>query len=324
VRESKLDVVPSLALGTSPVTLKEMVAAYGAIASAGSYHAPRVITRIEDKNGKVLEDFAPAAPERVLGLTAAQQLRDAMRGVIDKGTGVAIRSRYGITADVAGKTGTTQDNTDGWFILMHPQLVAGAWVGFNDGRITLRSDYWGQGAHSALPMVGEVFQQALRAKVIDSHQRFIDENESSWVGSAVAGVRNWVYDLFGRRTGGPDAPDRTAGAVPVPGATPATPGAPAPAEAEQPEITEAPLVPLENATPRAQPLPPVTDDGLPEAASPEMAPAPQPGIVISTPPPPQPQPQPGIVVTTPVQRGVVVPAPAPAQGNVPFFVETRP
>jgi membrane peptidoglycan carboxypeptidase len=78
-----------------------------------------------------------------------------MRGVVDKGTGVAIRSRYGMRADVAGKTGTTQDNTDGWFILMHPQLVAGAWVGFNDNRITLRSDYWGQGARSALPIVGE-------------------------------------------------------------------------------------------------------------------------------------------------------------------------
>jgi len=242
----------------------------------------------------VLEDFAPAAPERVLGLAAAQQLRDAMRGVVDKGTGVAIRSRYGISADVAGKTGTTQDNTDGWFILMHPQLVAGAWVGFNDGRITLRSDYWGQGAHSALPMVGEVFQQALRAKVIDTRQRFIDEEESSWVGSAVAGVRNWVYDLFGRRTGGPDAPDSAPGAVPVP------------AEGQQPEIIEAPLVPLENATPRAQPLQPVTYDDEPEAASPETAPVPQPGTVLAT----------------PVQRGVVVPA--PTQNNLPFFVETRP
>jgi penicillin-binding protein 1A len=69
---------------------------------------------------------------------------------------VAIRSRYGIRADVAGKTGTTQDNADGWFILMHPQLVGGAWVGFNDGRVTLRSDYWGQGAHSALPIVGDL------------------------------------------------------------------------------------------------------------------------------------------------------------------------
>jgi len=170
VRESKLDVVPSLALGTSPVTLKEMVAAYGAIASAGSYRAPRVITRIEDKNGKVLEDFAPTAPERVLGLAAAQQLRDAMRGVVDKGTGVAIRSRWGISADVAGKTGTTQDNTDGWFILAHPQLVAGARVGFNDNSATMGS--WGQGARSALPMVGEVFQYALRHKRIDAQAEF--------------------------------------------------------------------------------------------------------------------------------------------------------
>ncbi|WP_119966335.1 penicillin-binding protein 1A [Simplicispira lacusdiani] len=348
VRESKLDVVPALALGTSPVSLKEMVAAYGAIASAGSYRAPRVITRIEDKNGKLLEEFAPAAPERVLGLTAAQQLRDAMRGVVDKGTGVAIRGRYGISADVAGKTGTTQDNTDGWFILMHPQLVAGAWVGFNDGRITLRSDYWGQGAHSALPMVGEVFQQALRAKVIDSSQRFIDEEETSWVGSAVAGVRNWVYDLFGRRTGGPDVPDHTPGTVPAPG-TAAAP--PPPATAEQPEIIEAPLVPLENATPQAPPLPPVTYDEAPEAASPGAVPspaqavpawrgpAPWPGGGPATPPvigpaasapaapgamPPAQLPQPGVVVTAPVQRGVVVPAPAAAQNNVPFFVESRP
>ncbi|HQQ71629.1 MAG TPA: transglycosylase domain-containing protein, partial [Alicycliphilus sp.] len=118
VRESKLEAVPALALGTSSVTLKEMVAAYGTIASGGRYMAPTVITRIEDKNGKLLEEFKPAAPERALGLTAAQELRDAMRGVVDKGTGAAIRGRYGITADVAGKTGTTQNNTDGWFILM--------------------------------------------------------------------------------------------------------------------------------------------------------------------------------------------------------------
>jgi membrane carboxypeptidase/penicillin-binding protein len=94
-----------------------------------------------------------------------------MRGVIDRGTGGGIRSRYGIQADVAGKTGTTQDNTDGWFILMHPHLVAGAWVGFNDNRVTL-SDYWGQGARSALPIVGDFFQQSLRAKVLDPEARF--------------------------------------------------------------------------------------------------------------------------------------------------------
>ena len=316
VRQSALELVPSLALGTSPVTLKEMVSAYATIANGGDYIEPAWVTRIEDGQGRVLEEFAPAPSERALSRSVAYTLLDTLRTAVDRGTGIGIRTRFGIRADVAGKTGTTQDNADGWFILMHPQLVAGAWVGFNDSRITLRSDYWGQGAHSALPMVGEVFQQALRAKVIDGKQRFIDEEESNWVGTAVAGVRNWVYDLFGRRTGGPEGPERTTGALPVPGT--------APAEAERPEITEAPLVPLENAMPRVPPLPPVTYDEEPEATSPEMAPVPQPGVVITLPPPLQSQPQSGIVVTTPVQRGVVVPAPVPAQGNVPIWVESRP
>ncbi|NHV32031.1 penicillin-binding protein 1A [Burkholderia sp. D-99] len=172
VRESPLDAVPSLALGTSPVTLKEMVSAYGTIANRGVYVAPQMITRIEDRDGKVLAAFNSAPPERALPVVAAQTLVDVMRGVVDYGTGADIRSRYGIRADVAGKTGTTQDNTDGWFILMHPQLVAGAWVGFDDGSVTLRSDYWGAGAHSALPIVGSFYDAALRARAIDPHEQF--------------------------------------------------------------------------------------------------------------------------------------------------------
>ena len=172
VRESPLENVPSLALGTSPVTLKEMVAAYGAIANGGGYIEPVLVTRIEDRNGRVLEDFTSAKPEPALAQEVAYTLTNAMRGVIDRGTGSSIRSRYGIYADVAGKTGTTQDNADGWFILMHPELVAGAWVGFNDSRITLRSDYWGQGAHSALPIVGDFFRSALSSGAIDSRARF--------------------------------------------------------------------------------------------------------------------------------------------------------
>ena len=72
---------------------------------------------------------------------------------------------------MAGKTGTTQDNSDGWFILMHPQLVAGAWVGFNDNRVTM-GDAGAQGARSALPIVGDVFQQALRSRWIDAQAEF--------------------------------------------------------------------------------------------------------------------------------------------------------
>ncbi len=171
VRQSKLEEVMSLALGTSPVTLKEMVSSYSTLANNGSYIEPLLVTRVEDRNGKVLEEFASKAPEQSMPVNIAQMLLDVMRGVVDRGTGVAIRSVYGITADVAGKTGTTQDNTDGWFILMQPQLVAGAWVGFNDNRVRL-GNYWGQGAHSALPMVGDFFVQAFRGKLADSKARF--------------------------------------------------------------------------------------------------------------------------------------------------------
>ena len=171
VRQSKLDAVPSLGLGTSPVTLREMVAAYGTIANGGHYVAPMLITRVEDRHGRVLEEFMPmqeATP--ALPRPQALELVNVMRGVIDEGTGAAIRYRYGIEADVAGKTGTTQDNSDGWFILMNPQLVAGARVGFNDNRMTMGA--WGQGARSALPMVGEVFSQALRNRWIDPRVEF--------------------------------------------------------------------------------------------------------------------------------------------------------
>lgn len=171
VRSSKLDEVPSLALGTSPVTLKEMVASYATIANRGKYIEPLLVTRIEDRNGKALEEFAAASPQTAMPEAAADVLLDTLRGAIDRGTGGAIRSRFGIRADVAGKTGTTQDNTDAWFILMHGQLVAGAWVGFNDSRITM-NDAYGQGARGALPVVGDFFQAALKARAIDADYRF--------------------------------------------------------------------------------------------------------------------------------------------------------
>jgi penicillin-binding protein 1A len=198
VRQSKLDPVMSLALGTSPVTLKEMVASYGTIANGGQYIEPMVVLRVEDKKGRVLEEFRSASPEPALSMGASLTLLDAMRGTVDIGTGVAIRNRFGIKADVAGKTGTTQDNTDGWFILMSPNLVAGAWAGFNDNRVTM-ADAWGQGAHSALPMVGEVFQQAIKAKLVDPNLRFgappVDPNSPD----ALAKVNDWFRNLFEQR-----------------------------------------------------------------------------------------------------------------------------
>ena len=171
VRQSTLDEVPSLALGTSPVTLKEMVSAYATLANDGRYNAPMLITRVADRNGKTLEVLSAPLTETAMPADTAQTLLDVLRAAIDQGTGGAIRSRYGIRADVAGKTGTTQNNTDGWFILMHPQLVAGAWAGFNDNRITM-GDRWGPGAQSALPMVGSFFQGAIKGKLIDVKAQF--------------------------------------------------------------------------------------------------------------------------------------------------------
>ncbi|MGE6335666.1 penicillin-binding protein 1A [Acidovorax sp. NPDC077664] len=205
VRQSPLEEVPSLALGTSPVTLKEMISAYSSIVNLGRYVEPVLITSIEDRHGKVLETFAKPVPEAVFDARAAQVLRNTMRGAVDRGTATAIRSRYGIQADVAGKTGTTQDNTDGWFILMQPHVVAGAWAGFNDGRITLRSDHWGQGARSALPMVGDFMQQAIRTKVIDGQERFFDEFDTTPPPSQMpppadaplGAMRDWIRGLFG-------------------------------------------------------------------------------------------------------------------------------
>lgn len=192
IRQSALEAVPSLALGTSPVTLKEMVTAYGTIANGGGYIEPVMVTRIENRDGELIEAFSSPEPDAVLSPVDTYTLLDSLRGVINRGTGRDIRSRYGIRADVAGKTGTTQDNADGWFILMHSQLVAGAWVGFNDGRITLRSDYWGQGAHSALPIVGNFFSHALRTRIVDPRARFEPPEDSS----VFASIRAWFQGLF--------------------------------------------------------------------------------------------------------------------------------
>jgi penicillin-binding protein 1A len=172
IRQSKLESVPSLALGTSPVTLLEMVNAYSTIAAQGEYRKPVFIKRITDRSGNVIAEFGGEPAQRALSAGSAAALTDMMRGVVNRGTGTGVRYRFGIQGDVAGKTGTTQNNADGWFILMHPNLVAGAWVGFNDVRVTMRSNYWGQGGHNAILLVGDFFRTAIDSGKIDSAALF--------------------------------------------------------------------------------------------------------------------------------------------------------
>jgi penicillin-binding protein 1A len=192
VRQSKLEAVPALALGASPVTLMEVASSYATIAAGGIYRAPLMITRIEDGNGRVLVEFSNRA-RRELPRGVAEDLIGMLRGAIEHGTGQAIRSQFGIAADVAGKTGTTQDNTDGWFLLMHPRLVTGAWVGFDDPRITMRSDYWGQGSHNALLLVGDFFRQAANRRLFDAGARF-PQDSASWFGATVL---DWIRQVQG-------------------------------------------------------------------------------------------------------------------------------
>jgi len=204
VDQSKLDEVPSLALGTSPVTPLEMVSAYSTIASGGEYRQPIFITRITDKNGNLLARFA-TENQRVMSDKTVGNLINMLRDAVDQGTGQAVRARFGVRADVAGKTGTTQKNTDGWFILMHPRLVAGAWVGFNDSRVMMRSTYWGEGGHNAVLLVGDFFQHILDARLIDGGARFpYARPRDSILEPYWDAAKDWLFDtvrdwLFGER-----------------------------------------------------------------------------------------------------------------------------
>jgi penicillin-binding protein 1A len=169
--KSELRAVSSLGLGTSEVTLLEMASAYGTLANQGMHREPVVVTRIEDHSGRVLARFEPPA-ERAISAYTAYAVVDMLRDAVGYGTAREIRTRFGIRADVAGKTGTTQHNADGWFMLMHPELVAGSWVGFNDPRVTFRSDHWGQGAHNALYVVGAFFQRLTADQLLTRNVRF--------------------------------------------------------------------------------------------------------------------------------------------------------
>lgn len=168
---SELRPVPSLALGTSEVTLLELASAYGTLAAHGMHHRPHLITRIKDRHGNILYENEPA-PRKALSRYTAYTLLDMMRDVVDRGTGAALRRQFGIEADIAGKTGTTQNNADGWFLAAHPELVAGAWIGFNDRRIHFRTEHWGRGSSNALRVVGAFLRRAFASDLLHTQARF--------------------------------------------------------------------------------------------------------------------------------------------------------
>ena len=165
---SKIPSVPSIALGTADLSVYEMVAAYGSFANQGIYVKPVMVTRIEDKNGTVLFETAPETRD-VLSAESAYVTLKLLEGVTESGSGIRLRHRgaeennpyfgtvvtgypYEFQNPIAGRTGTTQNQSDGWFIGMVPNLVTGVWVGGEDRAAHFNSIAYGQGATMALPI----------------------------------------------------------------------------------------------------------------------------------------------------------------------------
>lgn len=140
-----------LCLGAYEASVKEMVGAYTTFANHGIRNTPMFVTRIEDSNGEVVANFQPMM-EEVISEDNSYKMIDMLRAVVDHGTGARMRHRYNMKGEIGGKTGTTNDNTDGWFIGFTPRLVSGAWVGGEDRDIHFDRESLGQGANAALPI----------------------------------------------------------------------------------------------------------------------------------------------------------------------------
>lgn len=142
---------PSIALGSFEASVYDMTGAYSTFVNHGVWTEPIYLTRIEDKNGNVLYERKPKVVQ-ALNEQTAYVMTYMLKGVVEEGTGVRLRYRYGLNNPIGGKTGTTNDNSDGWFMGITPQLVTGIWTGCEDRAIHFRNTNLGEGANTALPI----------------------------------------------------------------------------------------------------------------------------------------------------------------------------
>lgn len=164
-----IDATYPLCLGTCDVSVEEMVAAYTAFSNQGIRVYPILVSRIEDSNGNVLEEFVPHRTE-VISEDGYYKILSMLMNVINSGTGAGLRSRYGITAEMGGKTGTTNSNADSWFMGFTPELVTGVWVGGEDRYIHFNTMAYGQGARAALPIYGLYMKKVYSDKNLNYSQ----------------------------------------------------------------------------------------------------------------------------------------------------------
>lgn len=155
VRNKEIQPTVSLCLGPCEISVGEMVSAYTAFANKGIRVAPLFVTKIEDSEGNVLATFSPQM-EEVISASSAYKMLVMLRAVINEGTGGRVR-RYGITADMGGKTGTTNRNSDGWFMGFTPSLVSGCWVGGEERDIHFDTMTYGQGASLGIAYLDKIY-----------------------------------------------------------------------------------------------------------------------------------------------------------------------
>ncbi|UCH14300.1 MAG: transglycosylase domain-containing protein [Bacteroidales bacterium] len=155
---SYIDPVPPMIFGTSDMSVEEMVGAYATFANKGIHTTPLYVTRIEDKNGNLLASFQPERIESISEKTAFLML-NLMEGAINFGTAARLRYRYNFTAQISGKTGTTQNHSDGWFMGITPKLITGVWVGAEDRSVHFNDLAMGSGTNMALPVWAHYMQK---------------------------------------------------------------------------------------------------------------------------------------------------------------------
>ncbi len=162
IDETKFEPYPSICLGTMDISVFEMVGAYGTFVNGGTFVEPVFVTQIEDKNGNILEEFTPEKEEAIRQQTSYIICKMLEKVTMGGGTAARLRSsRFNIPGNVSmgGKTGTTQGNSDGWFMGITPNLVSGCWVGAEERNVHFRSTRYGQGANMALPIFGKYMEQ---------------------------------------------------------------------------------------------------------------------------------------------------------------------
>ena len=163
-----LEANPSLALGVNDVTLFDMVGAYGTFVNSGTWVEPNFITRIEDKHGNVLHEFVPKTVDALSEETAYMMVHMLKAAAEPGGTAYyGLRHRNGLKNEIGGKTGTTQNYSDAWFMGITPDLVAGAWVGGDDRSIHFRTIALGQGNKLAMPIYGNFMQKVYADKSLE-------------------------------------------------------------------------------------------------------------------------------------------------------------